>query len=182
MITGANSQIGSFLARQYETEGRDLILLYHKNDHRIKDLKSRKLAVDLRDLAALEKVVSKLKSEIDCLIHCSAIRSEDAQVLAETDPVQFKQVFDENFYPAYNVLRAILPQMLDRHFGRVILFSSEVTRSGLPNGSAYAASKAAIANMCKSAALECASANVLINTIAPAPVDTSLEEDRKSVV
>lgn len=177
MITGANSQIGSFLARQYEAEGRDLVLLYHKNDHRIAKLKSRKLAIDLRDLKALEKLVSKLKIEIDCLIHCSAVRSEDAQALAETDPLQFKQVFDENFYPAYNVLRAILPQMMDRHFGRVILFSSEVTRSGLPHGSAYAASKAAIANMCKSAALECASANVLINTIAPAPVDTALEED-----
>lgn len=177
MITGANSQIGSFLARQYESEGRDLILLYHKNDHRIAQLKSPKLAIDLRDLDALQKQVSELKSEIGCLIHCSAIRAEDAQPLADTNPLQFKRVFDDNFYPAYNVLRAILPQMIARQFGRVVLFSSEVTRSGLANGSAYAASKAAIANLAKSTALECASANVLINSIAPAPVDTTLEED-----
>jgi len=177
MITGANSQIGSFLARQYESEGRELILLYHKNDHRITGLKSLKLAVDLRDLETLKQLICGLKSDIDCLIHCSAIRSEDAQALADTDPLQFKRVFDDNFYPAYNVLRAVLPQMIARHFGRVVLFSSEVSRSGLANGSAYAASKAAIANLAKSAALECSSANVLINSIAPAPVDTALEED-----
>ncbi len=177
MITGANSQIGSYLARQYEAEGRDLILLYHKNDHRIADLKSLKLAVDLRDLKALQKLVSELDGDIGGLIHCSAIRSEDAQPLAETDPLQFKRVFDDNFYPAYNVLKALLPQMLAQYFGRVILFSSEVTRSGLVNGSAYAASKAAIANMAKSAALECASLNVLINCISPGPVETELEED-----
>lgn len=177
MITGANSQIGSFLARQYEAEGRDLILLYHKNSHRIAGLKSPKLSVDLRDLEALQKLISEQKSEIDALIHCPAIRSEDARPLADTDPLQFKRVFDENFYPAYNVLRAILPQMLARQYGRMILFTSEVTRTGLINGSAYAASKAAIANMVKTAALECSSANVLINAIAPGPVDTAMEED-----
>lgn len=177
LITGANSQIGSFLAREYEAEGRDLMLLYHKNDHRIAGLKSLKLAMDLRDLQALQQLILKQGKEIGALIHCSAIRSEDAQPLADTDPQQFKRVFDENFYPAYNVLRTILPKMLAQQFGRVVLFSSEVTRSGLVNGSAYAASKAAIANMAKSAALECAPLNVLINCIAPGPVATALEED-----
>jgi NAD(P)-dependent dehydrogenase (short-subunit alcohol dehydrogenase family) len=133
--------------------------------------------VDLRELDALQKLLSELSSETHCLIHCSAIRSEDARPLSDTDPLQFKRVFDENFYPAYNVLRAVLPQMLAQRFGRVVLFSSEVTRSGLAKGSAYAAAKAAIANLAKSAALECASANVLINSIAPAPVDTALEDD-----
>jgi NAD(P)-dependent dehydrogenase (short-subunit alcohol dehydrogenase family) len=177
MITGANSQIGSFLARQYEKEGRDLVLLYHKKHARLAKLNSPKLAVDLRDIDATQKLISGLDKEIGALIHCCAVRSEDTRALADTNPSDFKRVFDDNFYPAYNILRSVLPLMRKQSFGRVILFSSDVTRSGLANGSAYAAAKAAIANLAKSAALENAKANVLVNCIAPAPVDTVLEED-----
>lgn len=177
MITGANSQIGSFLARQYEQEGRELILLYHTRDDRLKKIKSPLLSVDLRDLEATQSLISKIEGSIGALIHCSAVRSVDNQALADTNPQDFKRVFDDNFYPAYHILRTVLPIMRKQNFGRVILFSSDVTRSGLANGSAYAAAKAAIANLAKSAALENAKHNVLVNCIAPAPVDTVLEED-----
>jgi len=177
LITGANSQIGSFLARQYENEGRELILFYHQKKQRIDQLKSPKHSIDMMDLDALKSLVSTFDSQIGAVIHCAALRSEDASPLAETDPEIFQAVFDCNLYSTYNVLRAVLPAMREQNFGRIVLFSSEVTRSGLVNGSAYAASKAAIANMAKSAALENARYNVLINCIAPGPVDTVLEED-----
>ncbi|MDI3504058.1 MAG: beta-ketoacyl reductase [Candidatus Cloacimonadota bacterium] len=177
MITGANSQIGSFLARQYEQEGRELILLYHTRDDRLKKIKTPLLSVDLRDLEATQSLISKIEGSIGALIHCSAVRSVDNQALVDTNPQDFKRVFDDNFYPAYHILRTVLPIMRKQNFGRVILFSSDVTRSGLANGSAYAAAKAAIANLAKSAALENAKHNVLVNCIAPAPVDTVLEED-----
>jgi NAD(P)-dependent dehydrogenase (short-subunit alcohol dehydrogenase family) len=177
LISGANSQIGSFLADQYEKEGYELILLYHEKTQRIKSMASEKHCVDLRDFVQVNKLMTSIKSEIGSMIHCAAIRSEDAQALADTDPEVFKKVFDENFYPCYNLLRVMLPRMRKQSFGRIVLFSSDVTRSGLANGSAYAASKAAIANLAKSAALENAKHNVLINCIAPGPVDTVLEED-----
>ncbi len=177
LITGANSQIGSFLARQYESEGRSLVLFYHHNDKRIATLGSPKYAVDLRDYAALEALISKQSEEIGTLIHCAAVRDEQAKAVADTDPEIFKRVFDDNFLPAYNILRLVLPKMRSLSFGRVVLFSSDITRSGLANGSAYSASKAAIANLAKSAALENARHNVLVNCIAPGPVDTALEED-----
>lgn len=177
LITAANSQIGSFLAREYVDEGHRLILLYHRNTERIEGLACDKYQVDLTDYEATRRVFASLKGEIDALIHCAAIRSEDAKPLSKTDATTFAHVFNGNFYPAYNVLRAALPGMIERGFGRIVMFGSEVGREGLVNGSAYGASKAAIANLVKSAARENARYNVLINCISPGPVHTDLEAD-----
>ena len=176
-ISGANSQIGSYLAKAYAAAGHPLILLYHKREERITGLDAPRFALDLLDYRAVQELLQSQPEEIDVLIHCAAVRSSDARPLADTDPQTFHAVFDANFYPAYNLLRAILPGMREQGFGRVVLFASDITRKGLPNGSAYAAAKAAIANMARSASLEMAGNNVLINCISPGPVDTDLSED-----
>mgnify|MGYP000884847488 FL=1 len=177
LISGANSQIGSYLARAFEAKGRSLLLSYNKRNERIADLVSNRIQADLRDLDTLRDKLAPHIASIDCLIHCAAIRSEDHQALADTDPKYFRRVFEENVYPVYNLLKILLPDMRSRAFGRIVLFTSDVTRTGLPNGSAYAAAKAAIANLAKSAALENSERNILINCIAPGPVETNMAED-----
>jgi NAD(P)-dependent dehydrogenase (short-subunit alcohol dehydrogenase family) len=129
------------------------------------------------DSKAVEAALSVIEERIGCLIHTAAKRSSDALELVDSEPSVFRDVFDTNFYVAYNVLRAVLPQMRSNMFGRVILFTSEVTRNGLPKGSAYAAAKAAIVNLVKSVNREVSKHNVLVNCISPGPVDTKLEED-----
>jgi len=181
MITGANGQIGSFLANAYYAEGYKLVLLFHKRNHRLTDLINKPgvtaLEVDLQDYSAVQFAVHKLEHTPEILIHCAAVRSDDAQPLISTEPDVFHKVFDTNFYCAYNVLRCVLPIMQENCFGRVVMYGSDVTRGGLENGSSYAAAKAAIVNLVKSTAKEVAAQNVLINAISPAPVDTCLEED-----
>ncbi|HQQ67390.1 MAG TPA: SDR family oxidoreductase [Candidatus Cloacimonadota bacterium] len=176
-ITGANSQVGSYLAKHYSGLNYPLYLVYHDRDERIRDIQGERYRVDLRDFSETSRCISSAPETVGVLIHCAAVRSSDAQPLADTDPGTFKEIFDANFYSAYNVLRTVLPSMRKAGFGRVVLFTSDITRSGLVNGSAYAAAKAAIANMARSAAIESIGYNVLINCISPGPVDTNLEED-----
>lgn len=176
-ITGANSQIGSFLAEGYAAIGYPLYLLYHNRSDRIEHLSQPRHSVDLRDYCAVETAFENSPVPIDVLIHCAAVRSHDSKALHKTDPLLYREIFDSNFYPAYHVLRAALPSMTAKGFGRVVLFASDITRSGLANGSAYAAAKAAIANLAKSSSLELIKHNVLINCVSPGPVDTNLEED-----
>jgi NAD(P)-dependent dehydrogenase (short-subunit alcohol dehydrogenase family) len=177
LISGANSQIGSYLAKMYEAEGRSLLLLYHNRQERLVELRSSKIAVDLMDYEAVAGALEAYIPKISGVIHCAAVRSEDHLALADTQPETFRRVFEHNVYPAYNLLRLILPALRERAYGRVVLFSSDVSINGLPKGSAYAAAKAAIANLAKSAAQENAEFNVLINSIAPGPVETALEQD-----
>ncbi len=67
----------------------------------------------------------------------------------------------------YYILKKTIPYLRESQ-GKIILFSSNVTRIGLPNGSAYSASKAAISNLVRTLAQE--EPNILINAISPGPV------------
>ncbi|MDD2231054.1 MAG: SDR family NAD(P)-dependent oxidoreductase [Candidatus Cloacimonetes bacterium] len=185
LISGANGQVGSYLANAYRAEGYKLALLYHNRFERLKQFESDQncflQAVDLSDFAstqkAIENVTEFFKQTADALIHCAALRSYDAKALAYTNPQTFTEVISTNILGAYHIVRALLPQMLEKRYGRIVLFGSDVSRKGLKQGSAYAAAKAAIVSLAQSVALETIGTNVLINAISPAPVETNLEED-----
>lgn len=181
LITGANGQLGSYLAKAYHQEGYALELLYHKRKQRIVELFDEpnvmSAACDLTDFNGLNQKLAMLKVKPDILIHCASVRSSDALPLAETEPETFCRVFNSNLYSCYNILRLVLPLMQESGRGRVIIMGSDISQSGLARGSAYAAAKAAMVNMVKSGAKEMAGQNILINAISPAPIDTDLEED-----
>lgn len=185
IITGANGQVGSYLARRYHALGYSLILLYHQRTERINDLIGEEdiciLSADLSDYAAVADAVAHgirfTGKEPEVLIHTASVRSSDALVLNETDPEQWERVFDANLKGAYHILRVVTPYMVKASHGRVVMFGSDVTRSGLARGSAYAAAKAAIANMVRSQAQELHPNGVFINIVSPGPIETVLEED-----
>lgn len=185
IITGANGQVGSYLARSHAGGGDPLLLLYHKDSSRVGDLrkndgvslKACNLTSFVETRSAIEAVSREHAAIPARLIHTAALRSYDAQPLAESDPEIFFQVLQTNLMMAYNVLRACLPDMIANEFGRIVIFGSNVVSTGLKNGAAYSAAKAGIVNLVKSVALETASTNVLINSISPAPIETDLEAD-----
>lgn len=65
LITGANGQIGIFLAKAYLAEGYELVLLYHKRHERLDDLFGKPgvtaIDVDLQDYGAVQHAISKLQ-------------------------------------------------------------------------------------------------------------------------
>ena len=186
IISGANGQIGSFLAERYASKSDTrLLLLYHKRQDRLLNLLAlpnvSTESIDLSNYHDTNLLIGKylkknISSEI-CVIHAAAVRSADAAPLSDSDPLIWNEVFDSNLKSTYNILRAVLPTMRERGFGRIVLMGSNITQTGLVNGSAYAAAKAALANLAKTTAKENADRNVLVNVISPAPVDTDLAQD-----
>ncbi|PKN79744.1 MAG: beta-ketoacyl-ACP reductase [Candidatus Cloacimonetes bacterium HGW-Cloacimonetes-1] len=184
IITSANGQVASYLAAELK-DSFTLLLLYHKRVDRL-DVLQNHPAVILRqcDATQLSELGCIINDVIDLynvtpsyLIHCVSLRSDDALALGDSDPEHWKNVFETNTLSTYNALRACLPFMQNANFGRIVLFGSTVASSGLENGSAYAASKAAMVNMVKSIALEYGKHNILINSISPGPIETDLEAD-----
>lgn len=182
IITGSNGQMGSYIAELWDGPA---LLLYRNRTDRLADLATypEKLLAgcDLMDLEGLHSAITKAELKFGCapsvLIHTASVRSADALSVADSDPEVFQSVFSLNFTATYNIFRACLPRMRLAGFGRIVAFASDVAGTGLPNGAAYAAAKAAIVNLVKSAALENADANILINCVSPGPIDTRLEED-----
>ena len=185
VVTGANGQLGSFLARYPELQGYPRLLLYHRRQDRLNGLNDGPdqlvRACDLLTSRELDVVLKEANAHFNSLpsrlVHTAAVRSSDAMSVADSDPQVFAATVDQNLTAAYNILRAMLGFCREQQFGRLVFMGSSVTATGLANGAAYAAAKAAIVNLVKSAALENAAYNILINCISPAPVETELSED-----
>ncbi|MDZ4182622.1 MAG: SDR family oxidoreductase [Candidatus Cloacimonadaceae bacterium] len=185
IITGANGQVGSHLAHAFAGKGIPLLLLYHHRKERIESLQEAKAVImaacDLSEPIDLSGLIDHATSAFQIppaiLIHCASLRSRDAKALGDSDPAAFSTVLNTNVMSLYHIMRMVLPPMIAQEFGRVVVFGSAVTQTGLPNGAAYAAAKAAMVNMVKSIAREVGQYNILINAISPAPIETDLEAD-----
>jgi NAD(P)-dependent dehydrogenase (short-subunit alcohol dehydrogenase family) len=187
IITGANGQTAVQLAGELLKHNCKLLLIAHNRTERIDLLKKdypdicyiRKC--DLNSFEQTSEVLYRFISETGLnptgLVHAAAIRSYDAKSLAESEPAVWNSIFSQNIDMAYNVMRCILPVMLKQKQGKIVLFGSNVTRTGLPYGSAYAAAKTALANLVRSTAWENAPENIQINMVSPAPIETKLEDD-----
>ncbi|MCK5051199.1 MAG: SDR family oxidoreductase [Candidatus Cloacimonetes bacterium] len=180
IITGANGNVGSYFANKYCDMGENLILIIHKSDHRIKEIvkdhpdRIQAIQVDLSDYSILKiklaKVITKTGWKPDRLIHTATARSNVIKSLADSDPELWKNIINANLVGTFNILKATLKYFKENNNGKIVLFGSNVSRIGLPKGTAYAASKAGIANIGRTLAAEEAASNIIVNTVSPGPI------------
>ena len=180
IITGANGNVGSYFAKKYCEIDENLILVIHKSDHRIKDLvkdnsdRIQVIQVDLSDYSNLEiklaKVITEANWKLDRLIHTATARSNVIRSLADSDPDLWKNIINANLVGTFNILKTTLKYFKENNNGKIVLFGSNVSRIGLPKGTAYAASKAGIANIGRTLAAEEAASNIIVNTVSPGPI------------
>ncbi|MDP8204318.1 MAG: SDR family oxidoreductase [Candidatus Tenebribacter mawsonii] len=180
IITGANGNVGSYFAKKYCELDENLILVIHKSNHRIKQLVSnypdrlKILQADLSNYSNLKLELAKIINETgwipDRLIHTATARSSVIKSLADSDPDLWKNIINANLVGTFNILKTSLEYFKKNNNGKIVLFGSNVSRIGLPKGTAYSASKAGIANIGRSLATEEAACNIIVNTVSPGPI------------
>jgi 3-oxoacyl-[acyl-carrier protein] reductase len=97
-----------------------------------------------------------------------------SKTLWDYTPAEWRQVFQINVEGPYLCCRAVVPQMIERGYGRIINVASIAGKEGNPNASAYSASKAAVIGLTKSLGKELATKGVIVNAITPAAVATDI--------
>jgi len=180
IITGANGNVGSYFAKKYCDLGENLILIIHKSDHRIKELvdeypdRLNILQVNLANYTELHSKMARIIQETgwkpDRLIHTATARSNIIKSLVDSDPELWKNIINANLIGTFNILKTSLKYFKKNNNGKIVLFGSNVSRIGLPKGTAYSASKAGIANIGRSLAAEEAASNIIVNTVSPGPI------------
>ena len=92
----------------------------------------------------------------------------------ELDPQVWRKVIDVNLIGPYLTSRALVPQMIQRGWGRIVNVASVAGKEGNPNASHYSASKAGLIGLTKSLAKELATKGVLVNAVTPAAARTEI--------
>ena len=94
---------------------------------------------------------------------------------ADLDVTTYDQLFDANVRPAYFLVAALAPKMVEKGSGCIINVGSMAGQIGMAGGAAYSATKAALASFTRSWAAEYSPSGVRVNTIAPGPVYTAVQ-------
>jgi len=133
------------------------------------------LVADLRSADSLESAMAELRQQLgapDILVHAAAIGARGG--ILETDPQRYIDLYEVNVVGAVRLMQHCVPDMQKKGAGAIVMLSSINADFATPTLAAYAASKAALNNLVKTAALEFAPDGIRVNAIAPASIDTPL--------
>jgi 3-oxoacyl-[acyl-carrier protein] reductase len=184
VVTGAASGIGAGIAIAFAREGASVVVA-----DQVEEGHAAEVLVGIREytneVLFVQTDVSKEESvrqmadvafarfrRVDILVNNAGIFTES---LIETMQVDdWDRVVNVNLRGTFLCTRAFISQMLERRDGRIINIASQLGQIGGKAAGHYAASKAGVIALTKSLAREVALRGVLVNAIAPGPIETPL--------
>ena len=188
VITGGAGGIGKAAGKRFVEEGAD-VLLVDLDEAALADacaeIGSNKVSYFVGDVTRAEDnqaMIDTAKERyggVDTFLANAGIEGDVASIL-DYDEARFDQVMAVNVKGPFLGLKAAVPALTERGGGSIIITSSVAGIRGAPGVAPYVTSKHAVIGLMKSAAKECAAANIRVNTVNPSPVETrmmrSLEE------
>jgi NAD(P)-dependent dehydrogenase (short-subunit alcohol dehydrogenase family) len=182
LVTGGASGIGLACARELARRGAKVAIadVDARRLRRMARSYSRRnlYALDVADPAAVRQVVKDLirrRGRLDVLVLAAGI-CRDA-VLWKMSDEQWDRVLAVDLSGAAHLLRAAAPLLRKQRFGRVVLVSSINARRGKFGQTNYAAAKAGLLGLARSAARELASRGVTVNVVEPGFIDTPMTSE-----
>ena len=186
VVTGASRGIGRAIALKLASEGAKVIVNYNGSKDRALEVKQKIeenggsaeiYQCDVSDFEKCEAFITDIIRQwgrIDILVNNAGITRDG--LLMKMSEEDFNKVLDTNLKGAFNTIRFASRQMLKQRSGRIINMASVVGVTGNAGQVNYAASKAGIIGMTKSAARELASRGITVNAIAPGFINTEMTE------
>src|SRR5438445_8185973 len=129
---------------------------------------------DVRDSAQLEAAVARVP-RLDVLV-CSAGVGGDSLHTEDVSDEEWRRVHAINLNGVFYANRAAIPKMKENSYGRIVNVASIAGKEGNPMAGAYSSSKAAVIAITKVIGKEVARSGILVNSIAPAVIDTPILE------
>jgi NAD(P)-dependent dehydrogenase (short-subunit alcohol dehydrogenase family) len=187
LINGAGRGIGKRLAIGFATAGARVGLLARspaeldlaKLEIEHAGGAALRIRADVRDLEQMAAAVDRMQvvfGGIQVLVAAAAIQGPIGP-FHECKMKTWAETFETNVVGVMNSIRVVLPRMIERRSGKIIVLSGGGASYGRPNFSSYAGSKAALARMVESIAEEVRDHNVQINCLLPGGAYTSMTDE-----
>lgn len=187
LVTGAGRGIGKRLAIGFAAQGARVGLLARsKAELDVAQLEiehaggvALRIRTDVTDFEQMSAAVDRMRVQyggVQVLI-CSAAVQGPIGPFLETPPKAWAEAVHNNVVGVVNACRAVLPHMIEKRSGKIIVLSGGGAVSARPNFSAYAASKAAIVRLAETLAEEVREHNIQINCMGPGGTYTHMTDE-----
>ena len=182
LITGGAGGIGSTVARVLAEEGVH-VTLTDRDEGGLRAIideiggRSEWVAAELTDTRDIEKLATHMRERGGCdiLCDCAGITGAKGDPLEMSDE-EYHRVWETNFLSAVRLTRALVPQMVEKGWGRVVCVTSENAVQPYTDESVYNTAKAALLNFVKGLSQAYAPKGVLCNTVSPAFIETPMTD------
>lgn len=179
VVTGGTRGIGEAISIALKDAGYKVAANYGGNDERAKEFSERTgipvYKFDVGDFDACQDGVKKIEEDlgpIEILVNNAGITRDST--MHKMDFERWNKVIQTNLSSCFNMAHAVIHDMHDRKFGRIINIGSMNGQAGQYGQVNYAAAKSGIHGFTKALALEAASKGITVNAIAPGYVATEM--------
>jgi 3-oxoacyl-[acyl-carrier protein] reductase len=184
VVTGAASGIGAGVAIAFAREGANIVVADKASAEQAQDVivaikdhgrEALFVRTDVSDEASVRAMADQAIARfghVDILVNNAGIFTES--LLADMPVEDWDRVVNTNLRGTFLCTRVLIGQMLARGDGRIINIASQLGQIGGSSVAHYSASKAGVIGLTKALAREVSARGVLVNAIAPGPVQTPL--------
>ena len=170
VVTGGGSGIGRAIADRLRADGYNVATL----DLNPSDTQNAFIA-NVTDRAAVDEALNGIRSQLGPVsILVNAAGLDSFRRFTDTSFEQWQRVIDVNLNGTFHCIQAVLPEMVEAGWGRIVNISSSSTHSGQPFMAPYVAAKSAVNGLTKSLALEYGPMGITVNAVPPGFIDTPM--------
>ncbi|WP_319456102.1 MULTISPECIES: SDR family NAD(P)-dependent oxidoreductase [unclassified Mycobacterium] len=170
VVTGGGSGIGQAIVNRLRADGHHVAII---------DLKPGDeefaFAADVTDRAQVDEALAGIRSQLGPVsILVNAAGLDSFKKFHDVSFERWQRVIDVNLNGVFHCIQAVLPDMLEAGWGRIVNISSSSTHSGAPYMSPYVAAKSAVNGLTKTLALEYGPNGITVNAVPPGFIDTPM--------
>ncbi|OBR53124.1 3-oxoacyl-ACP reductase family protein [Paraburkholderia tropica] len=184
LVTGGSKGIGRAIALALAAERASVVINYANDEKAAEEVvetierkggKALAIRADVADEASVKDMVNKARAafgQVDILVNNAGITM--AKPWQQITTENWNTIIATNLTSAFLVTKEVVPEMVERGWGRVIILSSIAAQLGGVVGPHYAASKAGLIGLAHGYAAVLAKTGVTVNAIAPALIETGM--------
>lgn len=170
VVTGGASGIGEAIVNRLRADGMNVAVLdLNPSDAELS------FRADVTDRGQIDEALAAIRAKVGPVtVLVNAAGLDKFRRFTDITFEDWQRVVDVNLNGVFHCVQAVLPDMIEAGWGRIVNISSSSTHSGQPYMSSYVAAKSAVNGLTKSLALEYGPAGITVNAVPPGFIDTPM--------